>query len=90
MLPRRGIFLRPQPYQHSNLAVKLGCKFGSDDIVQVDDSKQTLISGLYAVGDVSSPYSQIALAVTSGTIAATFINRTLIEENLFSPTANKY
>jgi thioredoxin reductase len=82
VLPRRAIFLRPQQYQHSNLAVKLGCKEGSDDIVEVDDSKQTSVSGLYAVGDVSNPYSQLALAVTSGTIAAVFINRTLIEENL--------
>jgi len=82
VLPRRGIFLRPQQYQHSNLAVKLGCKFGSNDILQVDENKQTSISGLYAVGDVSNPYSQITLAVTSGAIAAFAINRTLIEENL--------
>ncbi len=85
VLPRRGIFLHPQSYQHSPLAAKLGCKLNSDDLVEVDESKQTSISGLYAVGDASSPYAQIALAVTSGTLAATFINRALIEENLVEP-----
>jgi thioredoxin reductase len=48
----------------------------------VDESKQTSIAKVYAVGDMSSPYPQIALAVTSGMIAAVFINRALIEENL--------
>lgn len=82
VLPRRGIFIRPQSYQYSHLATELGCKLDSDEILEVDESKQTSISGLYAVGDTSSPYSQISLAVTSGTLAATFINRTLIKENL--------
>ncbi|WP_199349518.1 NAD(P)/FAD-dependent oxidoreductase [Nostoc flagelliforme] len=82
VLPRRGILLRPRSYQHSHLAAKLGCKLGNDDIVQVDETKQTSIPGLYAVGDVSSPYSQIAVAVASGTIAAVSINQTLTEENL--------
>jgi thioredoxin reductase len=85
VLPRRGIIIYPQSSQHSHLAAKLGCKLSNDDIVEVDESKQTAIAGLYAVGDASSPYSHIALAVTSGTLAATFINRTLIEENLVEP-----
>ena len=82
MLPRRGIQLRPRSYQRSHLATQLGCKISSDDIVQVDENKQTSISGIYAAGDSSSPYSQIGVAVTSGTIAAVSINRTLTEENL--------
>jgi thioredoxin reductase len=85
VLPRRGIIIYPQSSQHSHLAAKLGCKLSNDDIVEVDESKQTSIAGLSAVGDASSPYSHIALAVTSGTLAATFINRTLIEENLVEP-----
>ncbi|MBD2115130.1 MULTISPECIES: NAD(P)/FAD-dependent oxidoreductase [Cyanophyceae] len=82
VLPRRGILLRPPSHQHSYLATKLGYIPGSDDIVQVDESKQTSIPGLYAVGDMSSPYSQIAVAVASGTLAAVSINHTLTEENL--------
>jgi len=85
VLKRRGILIHPQASQHSHLAAKLGCKLSSDDIVEVDHGKQTSIPGLYAVGDASSPYSIIALAVTSGGIAATLINRALIEENLVQP-----
>jgi len=82
VLPRRGILLRPRSYQRSHLATQLGCEIGSDDIVQVDENKQTSIPGIYAVGDSSNPYSQIGVAVTSGTIAGVSINRTLTEENL--------
>jgi thioredoxin reductase len=89
VLPRRGILLRPQSYQHSALAAKLGCKLDSNDIVEVNDFKQTSVTGVYAVGDASSPLSQISWAAASGMIAASFVNRSLIEENLLSPTATK-
>jgi thioredoxin reductase len=82
VLPRRGILFRPQSHQHSRLAAKLGCKLGSNDIVEVNDFKQTSIAGVYAVGDASSPLSQISWAVASGMLAASFVNRALIEENL--------
>jgi thioredoxin reductase len=86
VLPRRGIFLRPQSHQQSHLAAKLDCKIGSNDIVEVNDFKQTSVAGVYAVGDASSPLSQISWAVVSGMLAASFVNRTLIEENLLSAT----
>lgn len=89
VLPRRGILLRPQSYQHSDLAAKLGCKLSGNDIVEVNDFKQTSVAGVYALGDASSPLSQIAWAVASGMLAASFVNRSLIEENLLSPTATK-
>jgi thioredoxin reductase len=89
VLPRRGILLRPQSSQHSDLAAKLGCKLGSNDLVEVNDFKQTSVAGIYAVGDASSPLSQISWAAASGAIAASFVNRALIEENLLSLTATK-
>jgi thioredoxin reductase len=82
VLPRRGILFRPQSHQHSHLAAKLGCKLGSDHIIEVNDFKQTSVAGVYAVGDASSPLSQISWAVASGMLAASFVNRALIEENL--------
>jgi thioredoxin reductase len=81
-LPRRGILIQPRSSQHSPLAVKLGCQVGSNDIVEVNEMKQTSIPGVYAVGDTSSFFSQISWAVASGSLAANFINRSLIEENL--------
>jgi thioredoxin reductase len=82
VLPRRGILLRPQSHQHSDLAAKLGCKLDSNDLVEVNDFKQTSVTGVYAVGDASSPLSQISWASASGMIAASFVNRSLIEGNL--------
>jgi thioredoxin reductase len=82
VLPRCGILFRPQSHQHSHLAAKLGCKLGSNDVIEVNDFKQTSIAEVYAVGDASSPLSQISWAVASGMLAASFVNRALIEENL--------
>ncbi|MEN9870572.1 MAG: hypothetical protein RLZZ171_1560, partial [Cyanobacteriota bacterium] len=50
-------------FQHSHLAAKLGCKLDSNNIVEVNDFKQTSVAGVYAVGDASSPLSQISWAV---------------------------
>jgi thioredoxin reductase len=86
VLPRRGILLRPQSHQHSDLAAKLGCKLDSNDFVEVNDFKQTSVTGVYAVGDASSPLSQISWASASGMIAASFVNRSLIEDNLVNST----
>jgi thioredoxin reductase len=55
----------------------------------VNDFKQTSVAGVDAVGDASSPLSQISWAVASGMLAASFVNRTLIEENLHSLTPIK-
>jgi thioredoxin reductase len=85
-LPRRGILLSPQSHQHSDLATKLGCKLDSNNLVEVNDFKQTSVTGVYAVGDASSPLSQISWASASGMIAASFVNRSLIEENLVNST----
>lgn len=82
VIPRRGIFLRPQQQQQSDLANKLGCELTETGLVQVALNQQTSVPGLYAVGDLSSPLSQIAVAATNGAIAASFMNRALIEENL--------
>lgn len=81
-IPRRGIFLRPQLQQHSDLAAKLGCELTENKLVEVAEDQQTSVAGVYAVGDTSTLFSQITVAVTSGATAAAFINRTLIEENL--------
>jgi thioredoxin reductase len=89
VLPRRGILLRPQSHQHSDLAAKLGCKLDSNDIVEVNDFKQTSVAGVYAIGDASSPLSQISWAAASGMLAASFVNHSLIEENLLSLIATK-
>ena len=83
VIPRRGIFIHPDFRQHSELPAKLGCRFTSHGTVQVNESKQTSIPGVYVAGDTAThPLSAVGLAATEGAIAAFVINRTLIEENL--------
>jgi thioredoxin reductase len=82
-IPRHGIFISPDFYQHSDLPIKLGCEFTSRGTVQVNESKQTSVFGVYAAGDiVTHPLSAIGLAASEGAIAAFFINHALIDENL--------
>jgi NADPH-dependent 2,4-dienoyl-CoA reductase/sulfur reductase-like enzyme len=70
-------------FQHSHLAAKLGCKLDSNDIVEVNDFKQTSVAGVYAVGDASSPLSQISWAVASGMLAASFVSRSQVTGKTF-------
>jgi thioredoxin reductase len=83
VIPRRGVFLHPEFCQHSDLPAKLGCEFTSRGTVQVNESKQTSVPGVYVAGDTAThPLSAVGLAATEGALSAFAINRALIEENL--------
>lgn len=82
VMPRRGIFVQPQPHQHSELANQLGCNLALHGAVQVSEDKQTSVSGVYAAGDTVNLFSAISIVVAEGTMAGVFINRALIAENL--------
>lgn len=82
VIPRRGIFVHPQPHQHSELAKQLGCNLANNGAVQVGEDKQTSVPGVYAAGDTTILFSAISIVVAEGTTAGVFINRTLITENL--------
>ncbi len=61
VIPRRGIFVHPQPHQHSDLAKQLGCKFADNGAVQVSEDKQMSVPGMYAAGDTVSLFSSISM-----------------------------
>lgn len=83
VIPRHGVFLHPEFCQHSDLPAKLGCEFTSRGTVQVNESKQTSVPGVYVAGDAAThPLSAVGLAATEGALSAFAINRALIEENL--------
>ncbi|MBD3886425.1 NAD(P)/FAD-dependent oxidoreductase [Phormidium tenue FACHB-886] len=82
VIPRRGIFVQPQPHQHSDLAKQLGCNLADNGAVQVGEDKQTSVSGVYAAGDTTILFSAISIVVAEGTTAGVFINKALIAENL--------
>jgi thioredoxin reductase len=82
VIPRSGIFVQPQPQQHSDLAKQLGCNLADNGAVQVGEDKQTSVPGVYAAGDTAVLFSAISIVVAEGTTAGVFINRSLIAENL--------
>lgn len=85
VIKRRGIFLYPQPHQHTELAKQVGCNLTDTGAVQVSEDKQTSVPGVYAAGDTVSLFSAISTVVAEGTMAAVFMNRALIGENLAMP-----
>lgn len=66
VIPRRGIFLRPQTHQHSDLAEQLGCKLALHGAVQVSEDKQTSVPGVYAAGDTVNLFSSIITVAAEG------------------------
>jgi thioredoxin reductase len=82
VIPRYGIFIHPQPHQHSELAKQLGCNLADNGAVEVGEDKQTSVPGVYAAGDTTILLSSISIVVAAGTMAGVFMNKALIAENL--------
>lgn len=47
--------------------------------------QQTSVPGVFAAGDVTTPMQQIAIAVSTGSVAGAMINHHLVEEMLAAP-----
>ncbi|SEI44741.1 Thioredoxin reductase [Dyadobacter koreensis] len=66
--------------QHTDLPVKLGCIFDDMGYLKVDDFKKTSVQGVYAAGDIITPFRSVAMATAAGTMAGASINKELIED----------
>lgn len=90
-LAREGIFVRPEIRPRTDLAQRLGCELVEDGmipgLIRVDDTQQTTVPGVYAVGDVASPIQQISGAVASGAVAGAMLNHALIAEDYAPATS---
>lgn len=62
----RGGFAMYGSNYHTELATQLGCELNEDGTIAVDDSNQSSISGVYAVGDITSGHNQIPVALGEG------------------------
>ena len=83
VIPRRGIFIRTEISQTSDLSTQLGCKLPLFGSVEVNETKQASVPGVYVAGDAArSPLSQIVIAAADGATAAFFINHALTIEKL--------
>ncbi len=78
----KAIFARVPFRHHTDLADQLGCTMTKNGLIQASEFGETNVPGLFAAGDVTNPFRQVALAVANGAKAAAWINRELIAEDL--------
>ncbi|MDQ2682312.1 MAG: NAD(P)/FAD-dependent oxidoreductase [Chloroflexota bacterium] len=82
-LPLEIIWTRPTPKVRNELAVGLGCelvdKGGFSGFVWADETSQTSVPGVYAVGDLTNAAPSVAFAVSSASFAAARANHLLVE-----------
>jgi len=64
--------------QHSDMANQLGCRLNDAGLIEVDESQETTVEGVFACGDNSSKRA-LTFAVASGSLAGVMANFKLIE-----------
>ncbi len=62
----RGGFAMYGSDYNTDLAIQLGCALNDDGTVTVDDSMETSVDGVYAVGDITPGHNQIPVAMGKG------------------------
>jgi thioredoxin reductase len=74
-----AVFARVPQQQRTDLAAQLGCAFTDDGVyVQTNGMGLTSVPGVYAAGDLTSPFQQVVAAAAAGAGAAAMLNNTLI------------
>ena len=79
---RRALFFTAGQYQHSPLAIQLGCEFNDKGTVRTGRYETTHLRGLYVCGDASRAVQWVVVAASEGAEAAFAINTDLIREDL--------
>lgn len=75
---RTAGFVRPRWHASIGFADLLGLERDAEGLVVVDGSQRTSVAGIYAAGDITPGFRQLAVAAGEGTIASSVINRDLI------------
>ncbi|MEM7735178.1 MAG: NAD(P)/FAD-dependent oxidoreductase [Deinococcota bacterium] len=78
----QGIFVRPPTrLTAASLLARLGCTLSEcGSYVLTDETRQTNVPGVYAVGDMASPGHAVILAAASGAQAAYMLNHHFVSE----------
>lgn len=77
-----AIFSRVPFRHHTDIATQLGCALTKNGLIQATEFGETTVPGVFAAGDATSPFRQVALAVASGSKAGAWMNREMIEEDI--------
>ncbi len=81
-LARAAMFFTTGQYQHSKLAIALGCEFTEKGTVRTGKYESTHLPGLYVAGDASRAVQWVVVAAAEGAEAAFAINTDLLKEDL--------
>ena len=81
-LSRAALFFTTGQYQHSALAIRLGCEFNEKGTVRTGKYESTHLPGLYVAGDASRAVQWVVVAAAEGAEAAFAINTDLLKEDL--------
>ncbi|MGA7435065.1 MAG: NAD(P)/FAD-dependent oxidoreductase [Solirubrobacterales bacterium] len=89
-LERSGLMVAPRLHQRTDLAAQLGARHADPnpmaaDRLVVDSFQRTTVPGVFAAGDVSGQFPQVAAAISSGSNAAAFVVQTLLSEDFGLP-----
>lgn len=77
---RTGGFVRPWWHPQLGFTEPLGLEIDEEGLVIVDRTQRASLAGIYAAGDITPGFRQLAVAAGAGTIAASVINRDLIAQ----------
>lgn len=76
--PVEAVYGRVDFVQKAPLIEQLGCALNENGLIEVNESQETTVEGVYACGDNSSKRA-LTFAVASGTLAGVMVNSGLIE-----------
>lgn len=76
--PLTALYHRAKYEQHCKIPEKLGCDHTESGHIAVNDLGQTSVAGVYAVGDATTFFRSISIAVAAGTKAGAILNHELI------------
>lgn len=78
----KAVFARVPFRQSSDIATQLGCRMTENGLIETTEFGETTVSGVFAAGDATTLFRQVAIAVASGTKAGAWMNRELITNDL--------
>lgn len=80
-LARHALFVQPTLSLATDLAPSLGAALTEAGSIEVDETGETTVPGLYAAGDAGAPVQSVAVATGTGARAAYAINASLVLED---------